>query len=269
MYTVIMATKYASFLKSLRNEKGFSQEEIAKEIKISRSSYINIEQGKKELSLTEASDLARVFCISIDDLLNGKTDKKEIILEKSNKKINSKEAKPKDRISIPQERVDKFKQVLLYILAKVGGKPNIGQTVLYKLLYFIDFDYYEKYDEQLIGARYIKNTHGPTPVIFSKIVKELQNEGKIEAIKSKFYKYDQTKYLINPDIKIDLSSLSAQELSHIDWELERLSDMTAKKISDLSHIDTPWKIAKDREQLKYQFAFYRPDETSVGEYEPL
>lgn len=266
-------TIYASFLRKLRIEGKFSQEEIAKEVGISRSSYINIEQGKKELSLTEASNLARVFGISIDELLRGEADTKEVIFEKSNK-INvkekiSKEAVPADRISVPQERVDKFKQVLLYIIAKVGGKPNIGQTVLYKLLYFIDFDYYEKYDEQLIGARYIKNTHGPTPVIFPKIIKELEKEGKIEAIKSRFYKYDQTKYLINPDIQISLSELSAQELAHIDWELDRLSDMTAVQISILSHIDTPWKIAKEKEQLEYEFAFYRPDETSVGEYDPL
>ena len=264
-----MATKYASFLKKLRTEKGFSQEEIAKELKISRSSYINIEQGKKELSLVEADNIARVFGISIDDLLNGHVNNEEIILKKSRNEKEAKKEILKDRIHVPQENVEKFKQVLLYILAKVGGKPNIGQTVLYKLLYFIDFDYYEKYDEQLIGARYIKNTHGPTPIIFPKIIKELEIEGKIEAIKSKFYKYDQTKYLINPKTNVDLSLLSAQELSHIDWELERLSDMTAKKISELSHIDTPWKIAKEKEQLKYQFAFYRPDETSVGDYEPL
>ena len=25
--------------------------------------------------------------------------------------------------------------------------------VLYKILYFIDFDYYEKYEEQLVGAK--------------------------------------------------------------------------------------------------------------------
>ena len=268
-----MATKYASFLRTLRTEGGFSQEEIAKEIGVSRSSYINIEQGKKELSLTEASDLARVFGISIDELLNGKVDVAKIILETNNPKSKkNKEVKnpvPADRISVPQERVEKFKQVLLYILAKVGGKPNIGQTVLYKLLYFIDFDYYEKYDEQLIGARYIKNTHGPTPVIFPKIIKELEKEGKIEAIKSKFYKYDQTKYLINPNTQVNLSELSAQELAHIDWALDRLSDMTAVQISALSHIDTPWFVAKDKEQLEYEHAFYRREETSVGEYDPL
>ena len=266
-----MANKYFTFIKSLRTERGFSQLEIANKLGISRSSYVAFEQGKRDLTLSEAAELSNMFEISLSEIQMGKVFVPQVVFEKDkkNKKENNISEKIPDRISVPQERVGKFKQVLLYILSKVGGKPNIGQTVLYKLLYFIDFDYYEKYDEQLIGARYIKNTHGPTPVIFSKIMEQLVAEDKVEPIKSKFYKYDQTKYLINPNISVDLSSLSAQELAHIDWELDRLSDMTAKKISELSHVDTPWKIAKDKEQLQYEFAFYRPEETSVGVYEPL
>jgi len=65
------------------------------------------------------------------------------------------------RIIISQANVKKFKEVFLYILEKVGARPNIGETALYKLLYFIDFDYYEKFEEQLIGAKYIKNHFGP------------------------------------------------------------------------------------------------------------
>ena len=151
----------------------------------------------------------------------------------------------------------------------MGGKPNVGQTVLYKLLYFIDFDYYEKFEEQLIGARYMKNTHGPTPVAFAKIIKELERDGKIETIKSKFYKFDQTKYLVNPNNPIDLSGLSGTDIAHIDWELARLSDLTASQISALSHKDTPWLVAKEKEIMGYEFVFYRPEETSVREYEPL
>ncbi|TSC95886.1 MAG: Uncharacterized protein Athens101426_542, partial [Parcubacteria group bacterium Athens1014_26] len=173
------------------------------------------------------------------------------------------------RINIPQEKANKFEQVLLYILAKIGGKPNIGQTVLYKLLYFIDFDYYEKFEEQLIGAKYMKNMHGPTPIMFAKIIDRLEKDQKVEKVKSKFYKYEQTKYLVNPDRSLDLSALSAQELAHIDWEIARLGDMTATQISALSHIDTPWVAAGDREPLEYEHVFYRPEETSVRQYEEL
>ena len=266
-----MINKYVDFIRKIRQERGFSQLEIAKKLGISRSSYIAFEQGERELSLDEAGELGKIFDISLEEIKAGKIFAPDVVFEKGEK--NKKEKVLTDevweRISVPQECVKKFKQVLLYILAKIGGKPNIGQTVLYKILYFIDFDYYEKFEEQLVGARYIKNTHGPTPVIFSKIVTELEEEGKLEAIKSKFYKYDQTKYLVNPDEKLDLSLLSGQEMEHINWEINRLSDFTAKQISELSHKDTPWLVAGEKEQLEYEYVFYRPEETSVREYEPL
>jgi len=265
-----MLNKYYGFIKELRKERGFSQLEISERLGISRSSCVAFEQGKRELSLKEASELSRIFDVSLEEIQNGKIFVPEIIKENKKDNKNKKQIhKSVDRISNPKEREDKFKQVLLYILAKVGGKPNIGQTVLYKLLYFIDFDYYEKYDEQLIGARYIKNTHGPTPVIFAKIIRELEQEHQIETIKSKFYKYDQTKYLVNPQKKLDLSSLTGNEIAHIDWELDRLSDFTATEISARSHRDTPWLVAKEKEQLNYEHVFYRPEETSVGEYDSL
>ena len=34
------------------------------------------------------------------------------------------------RISVPQLKIDKFKNVLLYLLECCAGKPNVGETVL-------------------------------------------------------------------------------------------------------------------------------------------
>jgi len=263
-----MANNYARFIRSLRLEKKIPQLEIAKKLGISRSSYVAFEQGDRDLSLSEANQLSQLFGVSLEEIFAGKSDKPAITIKK-NEAPKEKKDEATERVSVPQERIKKFKQTLLYILSKVGGKPNIGQTVLYKLLYFIDFDYYEKFEEQLIGARYMKNTHGPTPVVFAKIIEDLENKGQIEAINSKFYKYDQTKYLINPNLQLDLSELSGQEIAHIDWELDRLADFTATQLSTLSHKDTPWLVAKDRQILNYEHVFYRPEETSVREYEPL
>ena len=46
-------------------------------------------------------------------------------------------------------------------MGKVGSKPNVGQTVLYKLLYYIDFDFkirtameFECLTSHLITAKY-------------------------------------------------------------------------------------------------------------------
>ena len=46
---------------------------------------------------------------------------------------------------------------------KLAVNQMSGETVLNKLLYFIDFDYYEKFEENLMEQP-ISRTIGPTPV---------------------------------------------------------------------------------------------------------
>lgn len=258
---------FGKFIQQQRVKRNMTQEYLAAELGMSRPTYLHIERGERELTISEAKKLAALFDMPLSNFLAEKESEQKVTIKK--KKIAIQKEKGSIRINVPQEKAEKFEQVLMYILAKIGGKPNIGQTVLYKLLYFIDFDYYEKFEEQLIGAKYIRNHFGPTPVMFAKIMDNMEKEGKVEKIKSKFYKHDQTKYLVNPHKPLDLSALSARELAHIDWEIDRLGDLTATQISALSHIDTPWVAAKEREPLEYEHVFYRPEETSVREYGEL
>jgi len=171
------------------------------------------------------------------------------------------------RIDIPQRKLEKFKQVFLYILEKVGGKPNVGMTVLCKLLYFIDFDYYEKYEKQLMGLTYFRNTHGPTPREFIKVVEEMKEGGEVIEVKDKYFTHDQKKFL--PVNEPDLSDISGQELEIIDDVLARYSNKSATELSALSHLDTPWACAEPGKDLKYEHVFYRPDQFSVREYGEL
>ncbi|OHA25717.1 MAG: hypothetical protein A3D52_01490 [Candidatus Taylorbacteria bacterium RIFCSPHIGHO2_02_FULL_44_36] len=244
----------STLIQNKRKLLGLSQEAVAKSLGISRPTYIKIERGEMKSTEQQKNILARLFDMSQDDF-----EKKSLKTEAISGDIEIRK--------IPKENVKKFKEVLLYILGKIGSRPNIGQTVLYKLLYFIDFDYYEKYEEQLIGATYIKNTYGPTPVSFAKIVRKMEDEGKLVEVKSKYFDRDQTKYV--PVKEADVSSLSGRELKHIDNELEKLAHLSAKQLSELSHKDTPWLVAKDKEVINYEHVFYRPQETSVREYEPL
>jgi transcriptional regulator with XRE-family HTH domain len=239
-----------------RKALGLSQTEVAEMLGVSRPTYTKLEKGRVKPTSDQKMALSRVFGMS------------EEAFEKHSQEIKTEDLGGDVWVrETPIENVKKFEQVLLYILGKVGSRPNIGQMALYKLLYFIDFDYYEKYEEQFVGAVYIKNTYGPTPVSFAKIVKSLEKNGKLVEVKSKYFGYDQTKYLATGEAEVSL--LNGREIKHIDDELERLAHLSGKELSDLSHIDTPWRIAQDREQIDYEFVFYRPEETSVREYEPL
>jgi len=117
----------------------------------------------------------------------------------------------------------KFEQVFLYVLSKVGGKPNIGETVLHKLMYFIDFDNFENYGESITGVAYKKNHHGPTFDL--SLINNLKNENLITPVENDYLGFKQKKYL--PNVEADLSVLSAQEIKHIDEVLAKHSNKTA------------------------------------------
>lgn len=253
----------SKFIQQLRKKNNLTQEFLASKLGISRPTYVQIEQGERDLTISEAKKLAAVFGITVEDFLAGKSPERKIVLEKEKKCKTSK--KTGIRIIVPRANVKKFKEVLLYILGKVGAKPNIGETALYKLLYFIDFDFYEKFEEQLTGAQYIKNHYGPTPIEFEKIVEEMEQKGEIERVKSRYFQYDQKKYL--PRRESDLSKLSAQEIKHIDEVLARLSDKNANELTEYSHSDVPWRVHKDGEIISYETVFYRDTGHSVRNYE--
>ncbi|MFI3242572.1 MAG: DUF4065 domain-containing protein [Alphaproteobacteria bacterium] len=251
-----------NIIKKLREQKSCSQEDLANAIGVSRQTIIKYESAESQPTIEVVKKLSEFFDVDYACFIDNKLPQQHSydIVEAKKEDCSSNDI----RITIPQNNIDKFKQVLLYILQKIGAKPNVGETVIYKLLYFIDFDYYELYEEQLMGLRYIKNTFGPTPVDFHKLVKKMELEGLLEEVKTKFYDKDMTKYL--PTAEYDLSLLNGNEIKHIDAVLAKLADKTAKELSDLSHKDIPWIAANMREPIEYEAVFYRTPETSVRTY---
>jgi len=247
-------------IKKLRGELGISQQRLADLLGVSRPTISQIESGERKVSADDLIKLSNIFNISVEHLL-GLQKEPHISLGNTGRR---KKQKPGTRVNVPQKNIEKFTEVLLYILNKVGSRPNIGETVIYKILYFIDFDFYEKYEEQLIGATYIKNHYGPTPREFKKIVEKMIKDGEIIRIDSKYFEYPQTKYL--PLRKAGLSGLKANEMEVIDDVLNRLSDMNASQISEYSHNDVPWLTTKDQGRIEYESVFYRTPPYSVREY---
>lgn len=159
----------------------------------------------------------------------------------------------------------KFKQVLHYIIHNCGCAPNIGKTVMWKILYFSDFDYYELFEEPLTGETYFKLPHGPAPSDFDFAISELIQERKVEAVDSKFGKYDQKRFLSCE--KPDVSLLSATELQHIENTISKYSHMNASQVSAISHADLPYIATNDNQLIDYELVFYRDPQMSVREYQ--
>lgn len=253
--------KFGKKIKTLREHLDISQQELAGLLRVPRSTISQIENGERKICAEELTMLSEIFQVSSDNLLDI-TKEPKVTLEKEGKMVKK---KPQIRINVPQKNLEKFKEVLLYILNEVGSKPNIGETVVYKLLYFIDFDFYEKYEDQLIGATYIRSQYGPTPVEFKKILEKMVKDKEIEKIDSNYFNYPQTKYL--PLRSSNLSELSANEKDVIDDVLNKLSNMSATQISEYSHNDVPWLTTKDGEVIEYESVFYRTPAYSARKYD--
>ena len=244
----------------LRKMKGLSQEDLAKSVKISRPSLAQIELGNRSVDILELQRLSMILGFSLDDFMSKDFE----VTQDLEGKAEVKSKKVDERISVPTLQVSKFKNVLLYILERCAGKPNVGETVLYKLLYFSDFNYYELYEEHLTGAKYRKLPYGPVPQKLDTIINQMMKSGQIQRIKTDYYDKIQTRYI--PLEKADLTELKASEIEVIDRVIQQLSDWSAAAISNYSHKDMPWLASKEGEEINYELAFYRDAPFSVRNY---
>ena len=244
----------------LRKMKGLSQDDLAKRVKMSRPSLAQIELGNRSVNILELKQLSMVLDFSLDYFMSNDFLVDQEVKEEANNKLQINE----ERISIPSLKINKLKNVLLYILEKCAGKPNVEEIVLYKLLYFSDFNYYELYEEHLTGSKYRKLPYGPVPQKLNIIINQMIDKGKLKRIKTEYHGYPQTRYL--PLEKPDLTELKASEKEVIDKVIAQMSDWSATAISNYSHKDMPWVASKDGEEINYELAFYRDAPFSVRNY---
>jgi transcriptional regulator with XRE-family HTH domain len=241
----------------LRKMRGMSQEDLALLVKISRSSLAQIELGNRGVEIFELQKLSQALAFSLDDFMSDDFSVSQLMSDVED------EIKNKERIS-PTLNLHKFKNVLLYILERCAGKPNVGETVLYKLLYFSDFNHYELYEEHLTGARYRKLHFGPVPQSIDSIINQMIDNKQLHRVKTEYQGFAQTRYL--PLEKADLTKLHASEKEIIDRVIDQMSDWSAVAISKYSHKDMPWVATKEGKEIQYELVFYREPPFSVRNY---
>jgi len=248
-------------IRELRQKELMSQADLAGKLGIQRPAISQVENNERKLSGDELARLSVIFQVSTDYLLGLENIPDVKIEERKAGYV----VKNDVRVSVPEFQRNKFEEVLLYLLEKTAGKPNIGETVIYKLLYFADSNYYEMYEEQMTGATYRKLQYGPVPAEFTAIVEEMEKAKVLRVIKDRYYGYQLKRYI--PEKKPNLKLLKASEKDILDKVIEQYSDWSAKRISEYSHNDMPWKATKQGDIIDYELVFYRTAPYSVRNYE--
>jgi uncharacterized phage-associated protein len=154
---------------------------------------------------------------------------------------------------------EKLMDVALYILEKCAHKGTFGKTVLFKLLYFSDFNFYKKNYRSITGEEYRRLDFGPAPCHFDEIIDKLKRDGIIEV--SVDPKNGAHSFKVLKEIKI--THLSKEEVDSINKTIEKLGNCMAKEISEISHRDTPWQVTRDKDIIDYDLVFYRDNDIAL------
>ncbi len=209
------------FIKKLRLDSDYSQEYVAKKIGISRTSYIAVEQGKKELCLSEAEALSELYHISIDDLVT------------NNKKKHA-----------------KYEQMLFAFLRELDGDKKVPKTKLAKLLYFSDFAWFYFHHTSMSGLKYRKIAHGPVPDYYFRLIEELDGDGKIKIDTTKNGALLISETRVGEKVGDDLLSKEEKEIIKkiaFNWK-----DKKTKEIVDFAHNQIPYIFAEKGEIIPYE-----------------
>lgn len=150
----------------------------------------------------------------------------------------------------------KYQNTIIYICHKLGGELR-GKKKLAKLLYFADFDMYEKNQKSITGDSYRALAMGPVPISLEKIISTLIKTEKISVNRIEEHSgYIPTEVYGCLD-KPDISIFTDIERSMLDRIVTRYGQLNGKQLELLSHDEAPYVGTKLKDIIPYELAFYR------------
>lgn len=218
-----MTKTYTKFIKSLRQKNQMSQQQVADKIGISRTSYIDVEKGKKELSLSEAQRLVEIFGINLKDLETG---------------------------ILPD--YEKYKEMILFFLRLNNNNKDgkIPKTKLAKFLYLADFAWFYEKLESMSGMKYRRIDYGPVPDLYFRALDELEEEGKINIDRS----IDGVILIsAGEGLKMKkLETITGEEKFLMEKIFRKWKNKKTSEIVDFSHQQLPYRLCSPNEIIPYE-----------------
>ncbi len=216
---------FADKIKKLRKAKKLTQQDIAEQLGVSRTTYTAIENGTKELTVNEMKRLSFSLGVTFEELLYDTA-----------------------KVQTNDFGMKKYKQILLNCL-QYGGDSTDGKltkTKLAKLAYLSDFAWFYKHLQSMSGLMYRRIQQGPVPDQYFRAIDELFEDGEIN-IESK-----GLAFMISPIENASANLLDKQEKNLIKHISRKWKNINTHEIVDFTHGQLPWKICREGEFIPYE-----------------
>lgn len=208
-------TQVVKNIVKLRDDKGYTQEEVASVVGLGRQRWALVEKGERILTLKELEQLANFFNV------------------------------PVARFFVQPGNIEKFKQMYFRILShyKANGIPK---TKFAKLLYLADFSSFYDTSEPISGVPYVRMDYGPVADPYLRLTDELFDNGMISITP-----LDNAQMIKSVTSAVSDDLLSESEKKRIDEICELWKDRRTSEIVHFTHEQIPWSVCKDGEYIPY------------------
>ncbi|MBU0648808.1 SocA family protein [Patescibacteria group bacterium] len=150
---------------------------------------------------------------------------------------------------------EKYKNIILFFANKIKN-GTLGKLKIMKLLYFLDFDYFEKYGKSVSGDEYLRFENGPIPRMGEKMLKKMSGKDVRIIRKKMSFGYNDQQH-IKPLKDFDVKFFSKEELLFLDETANKWEEFTGAEMKSASHGEAPWIATKADDVIDYNLAYYR------------
>ena len=146
----------------------------------------------------------------------------------------------------------KYKNAVLYFINHCNNK-YLGDTKLYKLLYYLDFAHYRDNKKSVTGDSYLHLDFGPVPQKAREIVADLVREKDIEK-EEVLLEGGGHKVKYQARTTPAMSVFTKKEKDLLEQICEEFKNWSTSKIVTQTHLEAPWFYSLPGEKIKYKYA---------------
>jgi uncharacterized phage-associated protein len=149
----------------------------------------------------------------------------------------------------------KYKNAVLFFAGRIRN-GTLGKLKMMKLLYYLDFDFFEKYGRSVTGDEYKRFEMGPVPCAGEKILKAM-NGKEIRITRRKVADGYNDQQHIEPLAEFDVNAFEKEELLMLEEIAGKWEKFTGTEMKNASHGEAPWIATKPNEVIDYNLTYYR------------
>ena len=150
---------------------------------------------------------------------------------------------------------EKYKHTILFFANKIRN-GTLGKLKLMKLLYYLDFDFFEKYGRSVTGDEYLRFENGPVPRMAEKMLKHMQGK-EIKIVKRTMPNGYNDQQHIEPIATFDPALFSKEEILMMEEIADKWEKFTGTEMKSASHGEAPWIATKPNDVIDYNLSYYR------------